>query len=149
MDAQVNLTGWVGGPVESRPTRNGTASASFRLGSTPRIRRNGEWVDGETTWLTVTCFRSLAENVATSLGKGDPVVVAGKLRTQSWTKDGERHERLVLEAVTIGHDLTKGTSAFSRSERTASDDPSDLAAEVGELIASVESTARDGERPAA
>ena len=70
MEAFVHMTGYVGGEVEIR--RSNVAVASFRLASTPRIRRGGEWVDGQTTWITVTCFRTLAEHVATSVQKGRP-----------------------------------------------------------------------------
>lgn len=120
MEAQVSLTGWVGTDVEFRPADDNVAAwANFRLGSTPRFQRNGEWQDGNTTWVTVKCFRSLAENVALSLRRGSPVVVVGRLRTDVWDdqKTGERHERMVLEASTVGHDLALGTSRFARNER--------------------------------
>lgn len=135
MEAYVHMSGYVGGEVEFR--HNTVATASFRLACTPRIRRAGDWTDGETTWLTVTCFRSLAEHAASSVRKGDPVVVIGRLRTQVWTKDGTQQERTVLEALTIGHDLTKGTSAFNRSERAQV--PEDRDSELAEVITSVES----------
>jgi len=135
MEAYVHMTGYVGGGVEYR--NNTVATASFRLACTPRIRRGGDWTDGETTWQTITCFRSLAENAASSIRKGDPVIVIGRLRTQVWTKDGIPQERTVLEALTIGHDLTRGTSAFNRSERAQV--PEDRESELAEVITSVES----------
>lgn len=135
MDAYVHLTGNVGGDVAF--TKNSVAVASFRLACTPRIRKDGGWTDGATTWLTVTCFRGLADNVASSLQRGDPVLVTGRLRTNVWTKDGVQHERLVLEATSVGHDLTWGTSAFRRTPRPA--EVSDRQEDVGEVISSVES----------
>lgn len=133
MDAYVQLTGNVGGAVESRTGRvNAVPIASFRLAHTPRIRRNGEWVDGPTTWISVTCFRALAENVAKSLNRGDPVLVAGRLRTNVWEKDGVTYERLMLEAMTVGHDLSRGTASFVRTvTENAADERSDT---VGELL---------------
>ncbi len=124
MEAYISMTGWVGGDVEYKTTnRTGTPSASFRLACTPRLRRGGDWTDGETTWITVTCFRTLADNVKASLGKGEPVLVIGRLRTQAWDGDDkQRHERQVLEASTIGHDLTKGSTAFQRTERPVVED---------------------------
>jgi single-strand DNA-binding protein len=135
MEAYVHMTGYVGGDVEYR--NHTTPTGSFRLACTPRMRRGGDWTDGETTWLTVTCFRALAEHAASSIRRGDPVIVIGRLRTQVWTKDGAQQERTVLEALTIGHDLTRGTSAFNRSERPAV--PEDRDSEVAEVITSVES----------
>ncbi len=134
MEAYVHMTGYVGGEVEYR--NNTLPTASFRLACTPRIRRGGDWTDGETTWMTITCFRGLAEHAMSSIRKGDPVIVIARIRTQVWTKEGVVNERMVLEALTIGHDLTKGTSAFNRTERAAV--PEDRDTELVELITSVE-----------
>jgi single-strand DNA-binding protein len=139
MDAYVQLTGNIGGAIEFR--NNGVPIASFRLAHTPRIRRNGEWVDAPTTWITVTCFRGLAENVAASLQKGHPVLVAGRLRTNVWSKEGVTYERLVLEASTVGHDLSRGLSTFQRSQPLASTE--DREDTVGELLHSVETQPGD------
>ena len=131
----MHMTGYVGGEIEFR--NNTVATASFRLACTPRLRKAGDWTDGETTWMTVTCFRSLAENAAGSVRKGDPVIVVGRLRTSVWVKDGVQQERTVLEALTIGHDLTRGTSAFNRNERLQQ--PEDREAELAEAILAAES----------
>ncbi|HET7724282.1 MAG TPA: single-stranded DNA-binding protein [Propionibacteriaceae bacterium] len=118
MEMAVTMTGNVGSEVEHRVTRTGLATASFRMACTPRVYKDGEWHDQATTWIGVECFRGLADNVASSLGKGEPVVVQGRLRTRSWTDtNGALHERLVIEATTIGHDLNRGTSAFRRVNR--------------------------------
>jgi single-strand DNA-binding protein len=117
MEALVHITGYAGSEVEIRG--NGTVSA-FRLACTPRVRTKSEWGDGNTTWIEVSCFRLLAEHVAASVRKGDPVVVVGRLRTNVWEKDGQTHERLVLEADMVGHDLNRGTSAFRRRPRLSS-----------------------------
>ncbi|GAA2099302.1 hypothetical protein GCM10009841_13140 [Microlunatus panaciterrae] len=142
MEANVTMSGYVGGDVEYRSGQdNRVATGSFRLACTPRIRRGGDWRDGETTWVTVTCFRALADNAASSISRGDPVIVVGRLRTQVWEgrDDGERHERMVLEALTIGHDLSRGTSVFKKFERSVPlEDPD---AELGELIANAEAKA--------
>ena len=123
MEALVNITGYAGSEVEIRG--NGTVSA-FRLACTPRIRTKSGWGDGNTTWIEVSCFRLLAEHVAASVRKGDPVVVVGKLRTNVWEKDGQNHERLVLEADMVGHDLNRGTSAFRRRPRLTTTDSQEV-----------------------
>ncbi len=135
MDAVVWITGNVGSEVECRTVREEFVYASFRLASTPRVRRGGEWVDGETTWLGVTCSKALAENVAASVKKGDPVVVVGKLRTSRW-EDAERGQqtRLTIEASAIGHDLTRGVSEFRRSAHSASASDLTSAIESAEVV---------------
>ena len=134
MEAQVQMTGYAGTEVEIRG--GGTVSA-FRLACTPRVKsKGGEYGDGNTTWIDVSCFRTLAAHVASSVRKGDPVIVLGKLRTSVWEKDGQSRERIVLEADIIGHDLTRGTAIFRRAPRTAiepqdGDEPNDEVERAG------------------
>jgi single-strand DNA-binding protein len=106
--------------------------ANFRVGSTPRIRkRTGDWVDGPTSWFSVTCWRSLADNVRDSVRKGEPILVHGRLRTDVWEReDGQTSVTHVVEALYVGHDLTRGTAEFvksTRPERVESDDSTDPA----------------------
>ncbi|GAA2183308.1 single-stranded DNA-binding protein [Brooklawnia cerclae] len=120
MDALITLTGNLGTEVDRKTFEQKNSEiftrAEFRLACTPRYRRGNDWVDGTTTWVTVVCTNRLADNVSASLGKGDPVIVTGRLRTQTWTTDDTRHERLVVEASSIGHDLGRGTTRFTRSQ---------------------------------
>jgi single-strand DNA-binding protein len=119
-DVTVTVFGYVGTEVEFRGGNGKAERAMFRIGSTPRYydRAAREWRDSETVWLTVKAWRDLARNVASSINKGEPVVVVGKLRTSVWTSDdGVEHRRDVLEATTVAHDLARGTSAFHRAER--------------------------------
>lgn len=118
MDALITLSGNVGTDVEFTQGE-GWSYARFRLACTPRFLRNGEWTDGETTWINVRVSHRTAVNVKESIRKGDPVLVTGKLRTHAWTNgDGERFDRLVVEATSLGHDLTRGTTSFTKNERS-------------------------------
>ena len=125
-EAFVTFQGWVGNDVVHRETPQGNV-ANFRVGSTPRIRkRSGEWVDGKTSWFSVSCWRGLADNVRDSVRKGEPVLVHGRLRTDVWEReDGQSSVTHVVEATYVGHDLNRGTAAFVkalRPERTESED---------------------------
>jgi single-strand DNA-binding protein len=136
MDAAVWVTGNVGSEVELKEFREGATFASFRLACTPRVWRGGQWGDDETTWLGVVCSRGLALNVKSSIGKGDPVIVVGRLRTERWKgDDGVAHERLKLEAQSVGHDLSRGTSVFRKATKTTSEDHG---VSLGELMLSTE-----------
>jgi single-strand DNA-binding protein len=140
MDSMLWMTGNVGSEVDLREVRDGLVYASFRLASTPRVWRSGEWTDGATTWLAVNCSKALAEHVKTSVNKGDPVVVAGRLRTSRWPDaQGVIQERQYIDAVAVGHDLNRGTSVFRKSSRQAVEE-SEFS--VGEFLASSESMAQ-------
>jgi len=115
------------GNVASEPrhlvTPQGAPLTSFRLASTPTRFDQGVqgYVEGSTTWLTVTCWRGLAFNAARSLRKGQPVIVHGALHVREW-KDGERSGREVeLDAVSVGHDLRRGRADFAKVLRPAGD----------------------------
>jgi len=134
----VSVVGNVAGDVTFRKTGNGTSLSSFRLASSTRYFDKGrrEWTDGTTTWFSVFCFRELAEHVSSSLSKGDPIVVTGRLTARNWEKDGRSGTSLELEARHLGHDLSRGTSVFKRRVRAArTDDTGEVMKEIGVALA--------------
>jgi single-stranded DNA-binding protein len=59
-------------------------SAAFASsGITSSIQQDGEWRDGDTSFVKVNVWRGQAEHLADSLGKGDRVMVTGRLRQRS------------------------------------------------------------------
>ncbi|MGW5649838.1 single-stranded DNA-binding protein [Streptomyces humi] len=95
------------------------ASARFRLAVTARYwdREKNTWTDGHTNFFTVWANRQLATNAATSLSVGDPVVVQGRLKVRTETREGQQWTSADIDAVAIGHDLARGTTAFRRPNR--------------------------------
>ena len=94
-------------------TQQGT---KFRLAHTHSYRdpRTGDWTDKGTTFIDVTCWRSLAVNVSESVGKGSAVIVTGRLRAneRNFEVDGRVEKRTFfeIEAQAIGPDLTRGAT---------------------------------------
>jgi len=121
MDTSITLAGYVGQPPELRTLPNSVAVATLRVASTPHYRnREGQWVDGETTWVTVRGYGALAQNIVASFFKGDPVLVHGRVRTDRWQNaQGEPQERMIVEALSLGHDLSRGIARFTRIPRSA------------------------------
>ncbi len=99
------------------------AFAKFRLAHNHRYRdqQSGEWTDGGTTFIDVTCWRSLAENVGLSLGKGSAVIVTGRLRSKERTLDvagsSEKRTFYEIEATAIGPDLSRGATQAVDAKR--------------------------------
>ncbi|XVQ09261.1 single-stranded DNA-binding protein [Spirillospora sp. CA-255316] len=119
-EAQITVVGWLAAEPYFTVTGNGTPFLSLRVGYTPRRydRQTGQWQDMETMFLTVNCWRSLADNVnASDLRRGHPVVVTGRLRIRQYERDGQWRFSAEVEATTLGHDLSRGTAAFRPVQR--------------------------------
>lgn len=122
-ETQVFLAGYVAREPRFRMTTRGIASASMRVACTPRWvdRETGEWTDGETSFVTVLCWRALADNVAKCLHKGEPVLVKGRLHVRRYEKDGVPRLAVEIEATSVGHDLARGVASFQRPRRPAAE----------------------------
>jgi single-strand DNA-binding protein len=103
-----------------RYTTNGNKVVNFRVASTARRRDKvtGEWGDGDSLYLAVTCWRDLAPNVVESLHKGDPVIVTGRIFTRPYERDGQQRNVYEVDALAVGPDLARGTAQFRRSARS-------------------------------
>jgi single-strand DNA-binding protein len=116
-DLTVTLVGWVGTEPKHYTGPGVTPFTSFRMANTRRYfdRVQNAWTDGRTEWFTVKVWRQSAHNVASSLRKGDPVLVHGRLATEQWDGPEGQRTTLVLEALAIGPDLTYGRASFART----------------------------------
>ncbi|MEU0910910.1 single-stranded DNA-binding protein [Streptomyces althioticus] len=119
------------GNVATRPVYRETVSgpsARFRIAVTARYwdREKNNWADGHTNFFTVWANRQLATNAAASLSVGEPVIVQGRLKVRTETREGQPDWMSAdIDAVSVGHDLTRGTTAFRRAPRPESNPSSD------------------------
>jgi len=112
----------------------------------------GQWVDGASLRVRVTCWRRLGENVSVSVQLGDPVVVHGRLYSRDWVDDqGVRRTSYELDAIAVGHDLSRGVDKFARRKAPGStdmvEDGSGAIALGGELTEPVEAPPRPDDLP--
>lgn len=120
-ETMVTLQGRVGGDVVLR-TAGESVVARFRVACTPRrfSRKTQEWGDGPTQWFTVHAWRALGEHCQASLNRGDPVVVHGRVNAHTYvSKAGVEVTELEVEASFVGHDLSRGTSQFTKAARVS------------------------------
>jgi single-strand DNA-binding protein len=115
----ITVVGNVVDDVVLKPTANGLSRLSFRVASTQRRkdRETGQWVDGHKFFVNVCFFRDFAENVATSIRKGDPVVVTGRIFSRQYVKDENNRLSYEIEPDSIGHDLSRGVAKFEKRRR--------------------------------
>jgi single stranded DNA-binding protein len=125
-EAQVTVIGYVASSPRLVVTKAGRFVTNMRVGVTPRKldKETGQWSDGDSSYVTVTCWRALATNVASCLRKGDPVVVKGRMRVREFDdKDGKPRVVVEVDASTMGHDLSRGVAHFLRTKRSPGEAP--------------------------
>lgn len=124
-DNHITLRGYLTAePTLYQKTATAIPITEIRIGSTPRRlnRETGEWYDAPASYFTVKCWRRLAINAASSLHKGDMVVVRGRVYMNHWVDRQQRQQsRMEIEADSLGHDLAYGWSRFLRGTRSQSD----------------------------
>lgn len=126
-ETRVALRGNVATEPVLKVTQQGTTVCSFRLAVTARrySTSDSKVVDAETSWYTVTCWRSLAENAVASLSTGQGVVVHGRLRVRDFVHEAQPRTSADVTADALGHDLTWGTSSFTPNRRSRPEETRD------------------------
>jgi single-strand DNA-binding protein len=115
---------------EIRFAQSGRSWAKVTLACKDRVRGDkGEWVDGDPTFIDVTCFGKQAENLVESVRVGDMVTFAGKLQIRPWeTKEGEKRYSTEVVADEIGVSLLWNEAKTPRAledgpSKSKTDDP--------------------------
>lgn len=117
-DTTITVVGNVVDDPQLRATTAGKAVASFRIASTSRRWDGHTYVDSKTLYLTVTCWEDMAHNVVTSIRKGQPVVVYGRVYTREYVKDEQKRINFEMTADAIGHNLARGNAEFTKMMRS-------------------------------
>lgn len=141
MEADIVIEGNIGQSVEWREHDVYGGRATFSVGVTPGYRRDGDWVELNTMWFRVTCWRQMAVHVRDSLGKGDAVVVKGKLRLDRWTDEhGQERQEFSIKADWVGPSLKRGRATFERTRsRPDPEEPGYLTDAETERLAAIDS----------
>ena len=126
--ATVTLAGYVATEPHYKTINDEIPHVSMRVAWTSRYRdrETGEWRDGKTSFANVNCWRKLANNVASSLRKGQAIMVMGRLQVRDFDdREGKRRIAVDIEADAIGHDLYRGVAHFQRTFRSAGEAAAD------------------------
>lgn len=104
---QITVVGNLTADPDLKFAKDGSARLSFRVACNDR-RKNpttNEWEDGDTTYVSVTVWRALAEALAETLQKGSPVVVLGRLKSRTVETDNGKREYFDVEATTVSQEF--------------------------------------------
>lgn len=107
---------------------SGAAVTNFRVASSARRYDTGagDWIDGSSVYLSVSCWGALAVRAHESLSKGKAVIVNGSLRTVEYIgSDGLRKSTMELKAHDIGLSLSRQSAAYCPTSTEENSDESD------------------------
>lgn len=93
----VTISGNLGKPAETYTTRNGKGMATFSVAVNMSTKTAEGWAT-KTTWVPVVWYGDEAADAAPRLGKGQPVIVYGRLNMNEWDDKSGNH-RQTLELV--------------------------------------------------
>ena len=115
---RVTLLGHAGRDPEIRNLQNGGKAASFTLATTERWKGKDGKPAESTEWHRIAVYGPTVEAVEKMLGKGDAVLVEGRIASRAF-RDKDGNDRAVTEIVVAGW---QGTVNIL-SGRRASPDP--------------------------
>lgn len=91
---------------DMRFSNSGKAWLTVRCVAKDRKQENGSWVDGDPTFIDIVVFGKQAENLYESAGKGDTIMVSGKLVQKQWEdNEGNKRSSYQITADQVGVSL--------------------------------------------
>ncbi|MGW3925977.1 single-stranded DNA-binding protein [Streptomyces sp. NPDC005093] len=125
----ITIVGNLTDEPELRFLEGGAAVVKFSVAVNRRKfdRAANEWKDDGTSFYRVQAWRQLAENVVTSLHKGDRVIVQGEQEQRHWVdeKTNEKKNGWEVTAFAVGAELTWAAAEVTKTARGRQDAPAD------------------------
>ena len=99
---QVTATGRMVTDPELKEVSAGKHVAKMRAAFTNKVGQ-----DGSSLFVDVEAWDDLAKNCVSTLKKGSPVVITGRLKEDSWeNKEGEKKSKMKIVASDIGEQIS-------------------------------------------
>jgi single-strand DNA-binding protein len=94
----ITLTGRLGKDPDLRQINQTTAVATFTIavGEKWKDKQTGEMRE-ETSWVQCEAMGPMATVIVENVGKGDAVLVFGKIKVQSWEKNGVKQYKTFVQ----------------------------------------------------
>lgn len=122
----VILKGNLAQDPEIRVINSGTKVANFTVAVSRFFKKRDGTKDKETIFVPCEAWDTGAETIGKYFAKGDPVLIEGSMKMDSWEKDGVKHSRMKIR-VSNFEKLNKSTREYNNEE---ADLPADVQAET-------------------
>jgi single-strand DNA-binding protein len=120
---RVILVGNITRDIELKYTQSSLAVTELGLAVNDRRKNQaGEWIE-ETTFVDVTLWGRTAEIAGEYLGKGSSVLIEGRLKLDTWEKEGQKRSKLRVvgeRMQMLGARSNSGNQANNESRNTQS-----------------------------
>jgi single-strand DNA-binding protein len=120
---RVILVGNITRDIELKYTQSSLAVTELGLAVNDRRKNQaGEWIE-ETTFVDVTLWGRTAEIAGEYLGKGSSVLIEGRLKLDTWEKEGQKRSKLRVvgeRMQMLGARSNSGNQANNESQNTQS-----------------------------
>lgn len=111
MSFPVTFKGRLGSDPEITTASNGSMMAKLRVVTNRRRLVDGDWQDTDTSWWQVTAFGKVADAIASTLQKGDLVIIEGRVKQREWEKDGVKRITAEVTADEVAKVVKAGWKA--------------------------------------
>ncbi|MEU4352891.1 single-stranded DNA-binding protein [Streptomyces sp. NPDC023838] len=113
------VVGNLAGTPELRFTASGKAVANFTIAENHSKKVGNDWVDDGASFIRVTVWGNLAENVVESFPEqGMPIMAYGSLRMKQWEgDDGVNRVQPELTAMAVGPNLALSVAEVRQPQR--------------------------------
>lgn len=98
-----------------------TSVVNFTIATSREFTKADGSQDKITSFIQCEAWDSGADSIASSLKKGDLVMVEGSLRNDSWEKDGVKHSTIKVRVNNFGK-IVKSKKSTSSSETGAAEE---------------------------
>lgn len=115
---KITIIGHLTADPEMRYTPQGTPICNIRVASNTKYK-SGDHMKEETLFISAVLFGKQGEAISKYTSKGSLVLVEGRLRENSWEKDGQKKSKMEIIANTVRM-LPKGTA--KREDEMPADD---------------------------
>lgn len=122
---QLTIIGNLVDAPELKFTSQGKAVANFTVAVSKRVKDNGGWKDGPSSFYRCSLWDTPAENMTESLVKGQRVIVVGEIAQRSYeTQQGEKRSVFEVTAQEVGPSLKWATAKVEKAAGKPSGFPS-------------------------
>ncbi|MDW7690423.1 single-stranded DNA-binding protein [Flammeovirgaceae bacterium SG7u.111] len=129
---EVQLLGRVGQAPELKKLDGGSTVATFSIATTEKWKDEKGELKEATEWHNAEAWNGIADTVSKYVEKGDMILIKGKLKTEKWEKDGQKHSSTKVRVTNL-HLLPKGKGGMSDQDKQDVQQSKELLEYLGSL----------------